>query len=381
MDMTEYRDGYEYLEMLRQENKKQTQSFNDFSEYLEGKARKQGIPVRGQFELTPFCNLNCKMCYVHLTQEQAGQSLLTVDQWKKLMRQAYDEGMYTATLTGGECLTYPGFEELYLYLQDLGCVVDIMTNGVLLDEEKLRFFQEHRPGSIQITLCGGDQDTYERVTGHRVFSTVLENIRRIREAGLSLIITVTPSRSLGEGVFDTIRTACSLSTNVFINTSLFSPSEITGRKVEDEDPDTEYYVRLLRYFKEIRGIEIREYSESELPAAGGSCDDCRRYGLSCGGGRSGFVIDWKGEMLICNRMEPKSFPLQNGFSDAWQKIRSASGQWPRAAACSGCAYESICGICAADALKYAAPGEKPEALCRRTRYMASKGVLSLPDCT
>ena len=32
--------------------------------YQEQKARKAGIPLFGQFELTPLCNLDCKMCYV-----------------------------------------------------------------------------------------------------------------------------------------------------------------------------------------------------------------------------------------------------------------------------------------------------------------------------
>ena len=102
MDTLEYQNGDEYLDMLRRQNKKQTQSFSDFSGYLEAKARQQGIPVRGQFELTPLCNLNCVMCYVHLNAAQ--QPLLTAEQWKALMRQAHDAGMYAATLTGGECL-------------------------------------------------------------------------------------------------------------------------------------------------------------------------------------------------------------------------------------------------------------------------------------
>ena len=378
MDALEYRDGYEYLDMLRRQNKKQTQSFGDFSEYLEAKARQQGIPVRGQFELTPLCNLNCVMCYVHLNAAQ--QPLLTVEQWKGLMRQAYDAGMYTATLTGGECLTYPGFDELYLYLQSLGCMVDVLTNAVLLNEDRIRFFRKHPPAAIQTTLYGATEDAYERVTGRRVCQTVVENIRRVTEAKLPLIISVTPSNTLGEDVFDTIRLAHSLTKNVFVNTSLFTPLESTGRTGVEEDPDAEFYARILRLHKELCGIDVKECAESQLPPSGGGCADCEARGLSCGGGRSGFVINWKGEMLICNRMKPKGFPLRDGIAAAWEHIHQAAENWPRAAACRGCAYESSCGICAAEALKYAPSREKPEALCQRTRYLASRGVLNIPLC-
>ena len=33
------------------------------------KAFAEGIPISGTFELTPRCNFNCKMCYVHLKEQ------------------------------------------------------------------------------------------------------------------------------------------------------------------------------------------------------------------------------------------------------------------------------------------------------------------------
>ena len=36
-----------------------------FSTVLFAKADKLGIPLSGTFELTPRCNLDCKMCYIH----------------------------------------------------------------------------------------------------------------------------------------------------------------------------------------------------------------------------------------------------------------------------------------------------------------------------
>ena len=89
--------------------------------FLSFKARDKGVPISGSFELTPLCNLDCKMCYVHLNRDQMqGASLLTVDQWKSIIDQAIGAGMMYARITGGECLTYPGFREIYLYLRSKG---------------------------------------------------------------------------------------------------------------------------------------------------------------------------------------------------------------------------------------------------------------------
>ncbi|MBR2526974.1 MAG: radical SAM protein [Blautia sp.] len=409
--MPEAMTGHEYLEMLRRQNGRQTQSFRDFSEFLEAKARKQGVPIHGQFELSPLCNLSCGMCYVRLSPEQLGdRCLLTVDQWKGLIHQAFEAGMFQATLTGGECLAYPGFEELYLYLHSLGCEVDVLTNGTLLDEGRIRFFQNHLPALIQITLYGQNEDVYERVTGRRVFHTVLDHLRQVKEAGLPLLITITPNRALGEDVFETIRLARELTEKVFINTSLFAPPEEPWRLKVSEDPDADYYARILRFDEELQGKTLQEYPEQELPLPGGPCRRCEdtgfacgstaeaakpvsediasgekaafgeEKGLICGGGRSGFVINWKGEMRICNRLDAKSFPLREGFEQAWKKIHQTAENWPRAAECRGCAYENVCSICAADAMKYAKPGKMPVGLCERTRYMVSRGVLPFARC-
>ena len=206
--MDKPRDGLEFLDQLRKNSGRQKNTFDELSEYLEQKARKKGVPIHGQFELTPLCNFDCKMCYTHLTAEQMGGcGLLTTDQWKDLMHQAYELGMYQVTLTGGECLTYPGFKELFLYLHSLGCEVNVLTNGELIDERWVSFFREHMPASIQITLYGNDNDSYEKVTERRAYDTVLKNIERISEADLPLQIAITPNTFARESILDTVRLA------------------------------------------------------------------------------------------------------------------------------------------------------------------------------
>lgn len=144
MKMKLPKDGHEYLEKLIAESNNQHQSFDRFSQYLEEKARRKGVPIRGQFELTPLCNFDCKMCYVHLNPDQTQDNgIMSVEQWKDLISQAWKAGMYKAVLTGGECLSYAGFEEIYLYLHGLGCEINVLTNGALLNERWIHFFREH----------------------------------------------------------------------------------------------------------------------------------------------------------------------------------------------------------------------------------------------
>lgn len=42
-------------------------SYSQFVRYRNQNAQKNNIPVTGCFELTPLYNLDCRMCYIHLT--------------------------------------------------------------------------------------------------------------------------------------------------------------------------------------------------------------------------------------------------------------------------------------------------------------------------
>ena len=165
--------------------------------FIDVRARKRGIPFKGTFEITPLCNLDCRMCYVHLNKEQlCGKSPLPAETWEAIMQEAIDAGMMYAALTGGECMTSPDFDRLYLFLHSKGVQVSILTNGVLLDEARIRFFKAHPPASIQVTLYGESEDTYERVTGRRHFKRVMRNLRMADEALLPLVLSVTPNKKL-----------------------------------------------------------------------------------------------------------------------------------------------------------------------------------------
>lgn len=375
-------DGHEYLEKLIAESGNGNQSFDRFSQFLEYKAREKGVPVRGQFELTPLCNFDCKMCYAHLNADQLhGNSILSVDQWKDLIHQAWKAGMYKAVLTGGECLSYAGFEEIYLYLHGLGCEICVLTNGALLNERWIRFFREHMPNRIQITLYGNNDDAYEKVTGKRAFEDVLKNIQNANAAGLPIRISITPNRYMGDSIFETIRIADENTNNLVINYSLFRPREETGRSAQDDDLDLEDYLKLRRYVNKLARKETKEIPDEDLPTLGGGLHECSECGLTCGGGRSGFAIDWKGIMRPCNALnEVESYPLEVGFQKAWETINKVAENWPRVPECIGCPYRTVCNTCAANMLHFAEPGKQPKELCEQTRYMVKHGVWQIPGC-
>lgn len=142
----------------------------------------RAAPVSGSLELTPLCNMNCRMCYVRLSPRQARAGVLFL------------------LLTGGGPLLVPGFKELYLALKAEGMVLTLNTNGTLLDEPWADFFARHKPRRVNITLYGADDAAYEtlcRCPGG--FEKALAAVRLLRARGVDVKLngSVTPE-NVGE---------------------------------------------------------------------------------------------------------------------------------------------------------------------------------------
>ena len=366
-------------ELLRQLDEQGITDYRRYSsvrKFLDFKARKKNIPITGSFELTPLCNLDCKMCYVHLNKEQMkGAQLLTVEQWKTIMQQAIDAGMMYARLTGGECLTYPGFRELYLFLRSKGIEVSILSNGLLMQADMLDFLRAYPPAAIQITLYGASEDAYERVTGRREFHRVLTNIRRLKELDFPLQIAVTPNAYMDDGE-DVIRLLHEEGFHFAINSGLMKPREETGRELGDAGLDT--YVAMMKARLKLKGVTTEPDCDPESLPDPGSENASAERGVRCGAGRSNFAVDWKGGMHPCNNFPCETEDvLSLGFAEAWKRTNHKALNYPVPAECEGCAYKAVCKHCVAEHAAGAPAGHASPAICAWGQRMIAEGMLTL----
>ena len=350
--------------------------YRQVRQYLGFKAREKNLPISGSFELTPLCNLDCKMCYVHLQQEQLrGAELLTAAQWLSIMQQAYGAGMLYANLTGGECLTYPGFRELYLFLRERGVEVSILSNGLLMDAEMAEFLKQNPPAAIQITLYGASEEAYERVTGRRAFGRVLENLRRLKEAELPLHVAVTPNAYMTDGIA-LVQLLHDEGLPFAVNAGLMQPRAETGRGRADADVGA--YVDMLRLAQQLRGAALEPECDLDALPEGGGAQNAPERGVRCGAGRSGFSVDWRGGMKPCNTFSCAGVDvLALGFDEAWRRTNATARNYPRPAECAGCYYESVCKHCVSEHAAGAAAGHASPAICAWGKRMVAEGLLKL----
>ena len=347
--------------------------------YVQFSAREKRIPVCGHFELTPLCNLSCKMCYVRLDKEQmGGRDLLPAECWISIIDQAVDAGLMYATVTGGECLTYDGFKEVYLHLRSKGVEVSLLTNGVLLTEEMVSFLEAYPPEQIQVTLYGPDEEEYERVTGHRVFRKVMENLERLKAHHLPFTIAVTPNYYMTKGK-ELIQLLYEKEFPFVINAGLQQPREETGRELLDASLDT--YVELYREEKRLgEGNTLMEIPDEDLPdpgvPEGGPAGEER--GVLCGAGRSSFCVTWDGRLKPCGMFPGiEEDVLKTGFAAAWERIGRQIMEIKRPVECPGCPYEKVCGRCIVEHMEQGKICHVNPDVCAHTRRFVKEGLTHL----
>ena len=317
------------------------------STYLHGKSARLGRPCSGNFELTPRCNFNCKMCYIHLSAaEQARRGReLTADQWLALGEDDCAEGLLFLLLTGGEPTLRPDFPEIYSGLKKMGLRVSINSNGYLLEGELREYLLQDPPNRINITLCGTSNETYEALCGVPAYDRVVANIRALREAGVDvkLNMSVTP-----ENVGDLDRVAeqaKALGAYLQCASYLFPPIRINGtpdfpQRMNPREAGA-VEARLIR--RKRSPEELRQIRETlrVLPEPEEECANCRA-------GRSSFWLTWDGKLWPCGLLPtPAADVLTLGFREAWAQVRDQLRTVRFPAKCDHCRYRGICHICLA----------------------------------
>jgi len=330
--------------------------------YLYTKASRNGMPLSGTFELTPCCNMACKMCYVRKTKEEQEKiaPLRTAKDWLELGKTAREQGMLYLLLTGGEPFLRPDFQKILSGLHRMGLLISINSNGTLIDEETVEWLKETPPVRINITLYGASDETYARLCGNpKGFTQTARAIRLLKEAGIQVKIncSVTPYNVDDlEGIYAFAREEGLLvqatsymfpplrrDTSMVGQNDRFSPQEAAYQSAcilaldlgEDE---------FLRRVSRDESLAFPQGIEEDCPEIDGEGD-----GIRCRAGKCSFWITWDGRMLPCGMFPEGNAQnvFQIGFEKAWKQVHEEALAIRLPAKCSGCTLRDQCKACAA----------------------------------
>lgn len=333
----------ELFQRLAQELPERRESMLSFM--LQQKSRREKMPISLQIEITPFCTLSCKMCYVVEESHELKSQVLRGDQWIDLIAQAVDMGVFNVTISGGECTLHPEFKRIYAAAYDMGCDVTIITNATLINKQLVEFFLEKPPKRICITMYGFSEETYAYACGNgKAFEIVKNAVLSIKNAGLTLALQSTVTVDTYQDVPQIARFAYENGISFYYTHTLKANRKCDVADVLELSISEEQQKWIDAKVYEYTGLEKKEPPLCEMLDK----DDEQKFGTECGAGNSLFHINWKGELTPCVTFEPVvAYPLTSSVREAWEIIRDYCAQIPRKLECRKCHFYNRCQHCVA----------------------------------
>ncbi|MDD2801118.1 radical SAM protein [Methylovulum sp.] len=317
-------------------------------------------------ELTKNCNFQCKHCYIETVFK--GGDILKSNQWLFILRRLLSIGCNQYVLTGGEVMMSASFFDVYSYLKENSCQVDIFTNGSILKESHLTLFSKYPPDSVSITIYGSSFSEYRATTGcaSSVYQTVMRNIDRLKSLGFTVNIGSLLCKSLSDGLN-------------------------TGNNEEHYNPEFNTYLMPALYKKEnlTERLSPKEILDIEINNEARNKNNIKIYSSlkklrknspeylkKCSGGYSSIFISASGLASICAIYRAVAFNMLNEelsmsyILGALHQVHIKFKEQYFNGKCGSCEFNQICRNCPAYSLLETSHVDENPYLCELAKVRA-----------
>lgn len=305
----------------------------DYFELLRLTAKKNRVPLSVTFELTPFCNFSCVMCYIRLDKEQAQKQgrLLSADEWLEIARQAKETGTLNITLTGGEPFLHPEFRKIYRELNKMGFLISIMSNGSMIDEECMEIFRENgMPYRMKLTVYGASDETYMKTCNSPDgFTRISKAVDLLKEAGVPVTMTSTIVRENADDLQKIYAFAREKSiplqhTVSVVNASRGAVNTVQKSRFAFADfPDE---------------LTLEELEKSKFPPIDSPFAWCRSFGNS-------LWITWHGKFQLCSFLNTPCVTYSGNLKEDYESLLNELEKLDNPRECADCEWKMFCQRC------------------------------------
>ena len=173
-----------------------------------------------QLQYNYFCNVHCEHCSIKPFQGKKNARSLTPADVKDLFQQADAMGLARVTITGGEPLTFPDFDELVAAIDPQKFYVNCDTNGLLLTPERAQHLKSIGVDRIQLSIDSLDPKAHDAFRGKKgLHACAMNGIKAARDAGLAIFIqtVVTKQRLYSDEFIQFLEYFKGMSIGVFVS--------------------------------------------------------------------------------------------------------------------------------------------------------------------
>lgn len=311
-----------------------------------------------QWHITNKCNLRCTHCYQENYDNEPKLEDL-IDIYNKIERFLEKENYYAdIALTGGEPLISENLIPLleYLSMKERVKKLMILTNGTLVDEQKVKLYKKFGVDLVQISLDGGNKKIHESVRGKNSFEQTLKGIQLFKKEGISVQVQMVIHNNNVNSIYELIQLC-----NLYNVDRLLITRLVLEGNAKDNFKDIilspNKYKKLL--------LMLNDYSKDKINKVKILKGRClwrlidKTQGSVCPVGINSIAILPNGDVLPCRRMpiiignlkKESLYKIWYGSKVLWD-IRRKSNLKGK---CGNCSDNEKCGGCRA--IAYATTGD------------------------
>lgn len=340
----------------------QVYSMVDFKKELFANAYKKRIPLIVTIEIIGQCNFRCVHCYIDNNRRK---DMLTYDEIVDFGNQVIQMGCLYVVLTGGEVLLHPDFEKIYLFFVKKGVCVSVFTNASLITTNIIELFRKYPPRVVESTIYGFSSDTYEAVTRLKAFERVRENILRLKQNGINILLKMFVVNENYQEFQDVQQFSKEHNIPFKYDSMIIAAggTEEINHQISDE--------RIIELIKK-EMVTAAKFNEETYHYIIGSQN--RKLYL-CGGGRNSCWLKSNNYLRICNFLDNIEFDLKKyKVWEAWTMMqRTIEEKLSEFSECSNCSYRIYCDYCPAKSYAFYAKEDMelhPDIYCKVAKIRA-----------
>lgn len=138
-----------------------------------------------QMDITQACTERCRHCYV----PEYNPLFLPFEKICRVVDEFREMGGLSITLSGGECMMHPDFEKIVRYIRSKDCIVAILSNLTLCNDEKITVLKE-ADATVQVSLYSMMPSVHDAVTRRKgSWRETTDAIMRLRLADIPVRIS------------------------------------------------------------------------------------------------------------------------------------------------------------------------------------------------
>lgn len=289
------------LELLKNSTSGSENNSTDLKDFHD-KLYENGYLFNLHFDITKNCNLKCKHCY-HPFEEYAYETELTLNNIKSIIDEAYNLGVFTVVISGGEPTTRPDFFDILAYITSKGMCIDLYTNAINIDASFSDKLKEYHIRKISISLYSTSARIHDYITQKSGSHTMTINaIEILTNHGFQVELKSLMMKCNFNDYKNLMNYANNMNCPLILDTTM-TPQLNSNTKPLDLSLDYDQYLQLCNDPDSYYSTFKNHINPNDFP---------------CNAGRFGLYCNSKGDFHPCVSFLLNLGNIHSGLKAAWE---------------------------------------------------------------